>query len=85
MSLSRRTLLKGASALPLVAGTFGLPAFAQTAPGAPATEVPPILFVHGNGDQAALWITTLWRMEIERGCARPDDGDQFYRSAGANR
>jgi len=69
MSLSRRTLLKGVSALPLVAGTFGLPAFAQTAPGAPATEVPPILFVHGNGDQAALWITTLWRMETN-GVAR---------------
>ena len=23
----------------------------------------PILFVHGNGDSAALWITTLWRFE----------------------
>ena len=23
----------------------------------------PVLFVHGNGDHAALWITTLWRME----------------------
>src|ERR1700710_2991167 len=63
MSLSRRTLLKGVSALPLAAGTFGLPALAQTAPTAPAAQVPPILFVHGNGDQAALWITTLWRME----------------------
>jgi lipase/lipase (class 2) len=28
-----------------------------------AAEVPPILLVHGNGDHAALWITTLWRME----------------------
>ena len=63
MSLSRRTLLKGASALPLAAGTFGLSALAQTAPTAPAAQVPPILFVHGNGDHAALWITTLWRME----------------------
>ena len=37
---------------------------AQTAPAAPgAAEIPPILFVHGNGDHAALWITTLWRME----------------------
>ena len=25
--------------------------------------MPPVLFVHGNGDHAALWITTLWRME----------------------
>ncbi len=35
-------------------------ALAQTAP---AAEIPPILFVHGNGDHAALWITSLWRME----------------------
>lgn len=24
---------------------------------------PPVLFVHGNGDHAALWMTTLWRFE----------------------
>ena len=24
---------------------------------------PPVLFVHGNGDSAALWTTTLWRFE----------------------
>jgi pimeloyl-ACP methyl ester carboxylesterase len=30
----------------------------------PATqEPPPIVFVHGNGDSAALWQTTLWRFE----------------------
>jgi hypothetical protein len=23
----------------------------------------PIVFVHGNGDHTALWMTTLWRME----------------------
>src|SRR6266404_2335678 len=64
MSLSRRTLLMGAGALPLAAGNFGLAAFAQTAPAATGvTEVPPLLFVHGNGEQAALWITTVWRME----------------------
>ena len=56
MNLSRRTLLKGASALPLAAGTFGLSALAQPAPTAPAAQVPPILFVHGNGDHAPLWI-----------------------------
>jgi triacylglycerol lipase len=27
------------------------------------TSYPPILFVHGNGDSAALWLTTLWRFE----------------------
>src|SRR3954467_4007621 len=64
MSLSRRTLLQGASLLPLLAGNLGLPALAQTAPAAAAgADVPPVLFVHGNGDHAALWITTLWRME----------------------
>lgn len=65
MTLSRRSILKGAGALPLLAGAtgfegFGFQALAQTAP---ASEMPPILFVHGNGDHAALWITTLWRME----------------------
>ena len=64
MSVSRRLILKSAGALPLLAGSFGFPAFAQTAPATPApAEVPPILFVHGNGDHAALWITTVWRME----------------------
>lgn len=28
-----------------------------------AMACPPILFVHGNGDSAALWLTTLWRFE----------------------
>jgi len=62
MRISRRWLLKGAGTLPLAAGHFGFSALAQTAPAAPS-EIPPILFVHGNGDHAALWITTLWRME----------------------
>src|SRR4051794_34464710 len=64
MKISRRTILKGAGALPLVAAEFGRPAFAQ-APSAGQSAVggPPILFVHGNGDHAALWLTTLWRME----------------------
>src|SRR5580704_14110753 len=61
MTLSRRTLLKGAGSLPLLAANFPLPAFAQS--GADAANIPPILLVHGNGDHAALWITTLWRME----------------------
>jgi hypothetical protein len=63
MLTSRRTVLKGVGILALAAGNFGFSAFAQTPPAAPSAEVPPILFVHGNGDHAALWITTLWRME----------------------
>lgn len=30
---------------------------------APASSYAPIIFVHGNGDTAALWQTTLWRFE----------------------
>ena len=64
MGVSRRTILRGASALPFLTGNFALPALAQAAPAASTTgDIPPMLFVHGNGDQAALWITTLWRME----------------------
>jgi hypothetical protein len=71
MRLSRRTILKGAGALPLAAKGFGFAsALAQPAPAAPAAaDVPPILLVHGNGDHAALWMTTLWRME-SNGMAR---------------
>ena len=29
----------------------------------PMSDMPPIVFVHGNGDTAALWQTTLWRFE----------------------
>ncbi len=66
MRLSRRGILRSAGVLPLLTGSsalsaFSLQAWAQTAP--TAAEVPPVLFVHGNGDHAALWITTLWRME----------------------
>src|SRR6267142_964587 len=68
MSLSRRLVLKSGGTLALLAGgPFGFAAFqasAQIVPAASApAEVPPVLFVHGNGDHAALWLTTLWRME----------------------
>ncbi len=86
MTLSRRSILKAAGVLPLAAGHFTLPAAAQTAPAdVKAAEIPPILFVHGNGDHAALWMTTLWRMESNGVRARPDAGDQFHRPARANR
>jgi pimeloyl-ACP methyl ester carboxylesterase len=64
MRISRRTVLKGAGTLPLAAGSLRFSAFAQTAAAAPGgIEIPPILFAHGNGEQAPLWMTTLWRME----------------------
>ena len=52
MAISRRMLLKGASALPLLAGNLAVPAFAQIAPN--AGEIPPILFVHGKRPRRAV-------------------------------
>lgn len=64
MKLSRRTILQGVGSLPFAVASLRAGALAQTAPEVtPRTEVPPILFVHGNGDYDALWMTTLWRME----------------------
>src|SRR3981081_2350260 len=64
MRISRRTVLKGAAVLPLAANSFGFRAAAQTNAVVPGTtEIPPILFAHGNGEQSPLWMTTLWRME----------------------
>jgi hypothetical protein len=70
MSLSRRTILQGAAVLPLATNNFGFSAAAQ--PGtalSPPAELPPVLFAHGNGEQAPLWMTTMWRME-SNGVAR---------------
>jgi hypothetical protein len=53
MTMTRRSALVGAAAI-LTLGTRRLDA--QT----PRT---PVIFVHGNGDHAALWMTTLWRFE----------------------
>jgi pimeloyl-ACP methyl ester carboxylesterase len=63
MSLTRRTMLQGIGTLPLLTGGFRSAARAQPAAMPAVPEIPPILFVHGNGDHAALWLTTLWRME----------------------
>ena len=53
MELTRRALLVGAAAL---AASCALQPAGTPVP-------PPIVFVHGNGDSAALWHTTLWRFE----------------------
>ncbi|NDH62527.1 MAG: alpha/beta fold hydrolase [Alphaproteobacteria bacterium] len=60
----RRALLGGAAAL------WPALAFGQQAPQSgprrspPAeTGLPPVVFVHGNGDSSALWINDLWRFE----------------------
>ncbi len=51
--MTRRKLLIAAAASTLLAACAI----------APGTPPPPIVFVHGNGDSAALWTTTLWRFE----------------------
>lgn len=67
MKLPRRTILQGAGSLAFAVASFRIEALAQVPSAAVSTdkssEVPPILFVHGNGDYDALWMTTLWRME----------------------
>jgi triacylglycerol lipase len=57
MKLLRRYLLQGAA----VAAALVLSACAQFQSN--RADTPPIVFVHGNGDTAALWLTTLWRFE----------------------
>jgi hypothetical protein len=62
-------MVLGAAALPL-ALRMSPPVLAQdAAKPLSSSQVPPILFVHGNGDHAALWMTQLWRME-SNGIAR---------------
>ena len=53
MTLTRRRLL-------IASATSAVLAACATGSSAPP---PPIVFVHGNGDSAALWTTTLWRFE----------------------
>ncbi|WP_332827137.1 alpha/beta fold hydrolase [Ramlibacter sp.] len=50
---TRRTFLTATGALALTA--------CATNPF--ATERPPVVFVHGNGDSASIWQSTLWRFE----------------------
>ena len=54
--LTRRRLL-------LAAAAAGTATFAACAARPSLTEMPPIVFVPGNGDTAAIWMTTIWRFE----------------------
>ncbi len=55
-SMTRRELL-------LAAAGAGALALAGCATSSPGDARPPIVFVHGNGDAAAVWTTTIWRFE----------------------
>jgi triacylglycerol lipase len=57
--LSRRQCLQRSAAALLLVAMAGCAPLSPTA----ADTHPPIVFVHGNGDTAALWTTTLWRFE----------------------
>jgi triacylglycerol lipase len=46
-----------------LAATLGAALLAACAATPPGEALPPIVFVHGNGDSAALWHTTMWRFE----------------------
>jgi pimeloyl-ACP methyl ester carboxylesterase len=52
--LTRRRLLLAAAATACLAACASRPS---------TTDMPPIVFVPGNGDTAALWTTTIWRFE----------------------
>ena len=61
----RRTFLAGAASLALAPGLAPSLAHAQQPAPRRAADPngPPIVFVHGNGDSAALWINNIWRFE----------------------
>ena len=56
--ISRRIVLLALGGISLLAGCAINPTATR-----PLEESPAIVFVHGNGDTAALWQTTLWRFE----------------------
>jgi len=52
--ISRRLFLAFSIAVALLVGCATPPA---------SQQLPPIVFVHGNGDSASIWQTTVWRFE----------------------
>jgi triacylglycerol lipase len=61
--LGRRSLLTGAAALAPALAFGQQPEGQQPQRRAADAGGTPIVFVHGNGDSAALWINNLWRFE----------------------
>ena len=48
----------------VISGCALIPPTSVRSDNAHPTTYPPIVFVHGNGDTAALWHTTMWRFEV---------------------
>ena len=63
MLITRRAALLGGASLWLAPSVLTPSALAQQPPRLRADRVPPIVFVHGNAETAALWHTTIWRFE----------------------
>ena len=64
--LRRRAFLLAAASTTLLSACASAPgslSASATATASASASTPPIVFVHGNGDSAALWTTTLWRFE----------------------
>src|SRR5918997_3464268 len=60
----RRDLLRlSLGAAPLLAALVRPPPALGQGRAGDAVPAAPVLFLHGNGDHAALWLTTLWRFE----------------------
>ena len=63
----RRGLLAGMGLAPVLAPAVARAQGAPRRQAEPSTStsqgLPPIVFVHGNGDSSALWINNLWRFE----------------------
>ena len=59
LALTRRALLAASASAAFLLAACATP----PAPVAASAALPPIVFVHGNGDTAALWTTTVWRFE----------------------
>ena len=86
MSLSRRTILKGAGALPLLAGHFGFSALAQTASAPPGPRA-------SRRSCSCMAMATMRRCGSRRCGGWRSNGvprdrmlaHQFHRSAGAHR
>lgn len=63
LPLPRRRLLGLLAGAALLSACGSALESAGTEPPDARDRFPPIVFVHGNGDSAALWITTVWRFE----------------------
>src|SRR5262245_12034957 len=64
--IGRRSALAAGLAAAVTGGARAQPApqgQRQQRAAPPSAQLPAIVFVHGNGDTAALWHTTIWRFE----------------------